>query len=50
MAAENFERDELIKFSSIEEAVNYFEKETILKLADLKPCKGQKVFNPNFCT
>ncbi len=48
MAAENYEKDELMKFSDIEEAMNYLEKETILKLADLKPCKGRKIFNPNF--
>ena len=49
MVAENYEKDDLVKFSEIEEARNYLEKETILKLADLKPCKGLKIFNPNFC-
>lgn len=46
MAAENFIKDELHKFSSIEEALEYISKNTEATPEELAPLKGTKIFVP----
>lgn len=46
MAGEYYERDEINIFTTIDEAIYFVEKTTSLKIVDMRPCKGQKIFNP----
>lgn len=48
MAAENYFRDEILIFENIEEAIEFISTNTMSSPERLKPCKGQKIFNPNF--
>ncbi|WP_421849466.1 hypothetical protein [Marinomonas sp.] len=46
MDSENYLREEILKFSTIEEAIDYLSNESQVRIEDLSPCKGQKIFNP----
>lgn len=48
MASESYLRDEIKKFNDLLEALNFIDSNTHAKSRDLKPCKGQKIFNPDF--
>ncbi len=48
MASEEYQREELLEFEHISEAISYIERNTKIKFYDLTPCKGQRIFNPNF--
>lgn len=48
MDAEIYLRDEINKFDNIIDALNYIDKNTQTNSLELRPCKGQKVFNPSF--
>lgn len=48
MDAQNYEREEFSSFAKAQEAVSYVTSETNLDEEDLRPCKGQKIFNPSF--
>ena len=48
MSAEEFEREEMIAFDTIEAAAAFVDANTRASFHDLRPCKGQKVFNPAF--
>ena len=48
MDAENYIRDEIKKFDNLSDALKYINENTQTNLLDLQPCKGQKVFNPEF--
>lgn len=46
--AENYLRDEIKKFNDLLDALKYINENTEINSAELQPCKGRKVFNPNF--
>jgi hypothetical protein len=48
MASENYLRNEIKKFDNLLDALNFIDNNTQIKSDDLEPCKGQKIFNPNF--
>jgi hypothetical protein len=48
MDSENYLRDEIIEFNTVESAINYISNNTMASPKDLSPCKGQKIFNPEF--
>ncbi|TQF67862.1 hypothetical protein [Pseudoalteromonas luteoviolacea] len=48
MDAENYAREEIVSFTSVEEAIDFVENDTNANLEQLAPCKGQKIFNPAF--
>jgi hypothetical protein len=48
MDAEDYEREEIIAFESIEAAFEFIQNSTHADLKKLAPCKGQKIFNPRF--
>lgn len=48
MASEEYARDEIKKFSTLTEALEFIQKNTKINTSDLNPCRGQKIFNPNF--
>jgi len=45
MAAEEYLREEIIKFDNIDDALKYVSTSTRVCIDELKPCKGQKIFN-----
>lgn len=47
---EEYLREEIKEFSTLEAALKYLDRESRLSILDLSPCKGQKIFNPNFST
>lgn len=48
MLAEIYLRDELINFYNIIDALSYIDINTQTNSLELRPCKGQKVFDPSF--
>ena len=48
MDAQNYEREGFARFATAQEAVDYVIAQTSLVEEDLRPCKGQKIFNPSF--
>ena len=48
MNAEKYEREEILEFDSVENALNYVSENTMVSLKKMMPCKGQKIFNPKF--
>lgn len=46
MTAEDYQRQEIITFAAIEDALQYIKDCTYTELDKLAPCKGQKIFNP----
>lgn len=48
MAAEEYEREDVRSFDSIEEAAAFIASDTRARFEDLRPCKGQRIFNPEF--
>lgn len=48
MDSENYIRDEIKKFNNLSDALKYINQNTEINSLELQPCKGQKVFNPNF--
>jgi len=49
MDTENYTRDEVLIFQNIDDAIDYIESNTKVSIDRMKPCKGQKIFNPEFC-
>ncbi|MEM6272615.1 MAG: hypothetical protein AAF998_24600 [Bacteroidota bacterium] len=50
MAADDFRFDRVISFNTLEEATEFVAKNTPFTVADFRPFKGQRVFNPRFDT
>ncbi|UOG75806.1 hypothetical protein MTX78_04220 [Hymenobacter tibetensis] len=48
MVAEQFDFDEVSTFRSFDEVVVFFAHNSPVALLELKPLKGQKLFNPAF--
>ncbi|WP_205410205.1 hypothetical protein [Acetivibrio cellulolyticus] len=48
MNAEKYLRDEIKRFNTLADALQYIDENTQINPLDLKPCKGQKVFNADF--
>ena len=48
MDAENYLREEILEFNTIESAIYYIATTTMTTPEELTPCKGQKIFNPDF--
>ncbi|MEQ1965366.1 hypothetical protein ABLB69_19975 [Xenorhabdus khoisanae] len=48
MIAEEFLREECLVFDTLDEAISYINCNTETNISELAPCKGQKVFNPDF--
>lgn len=48
MPSEEYLREEIVSFDSIEIALEYIENNTKVKSSELAPCKGQRIFNPKF--
>ncbi|WP_141106516.1 hypothetical protein [Hymenobacter gelipurpurascens] len=48
MAGEVFERDEELDFESFEQVIAFFQNSSLILFSELKPLKGQKLFNPEF--
>ncbi len=46
MDAEEYSREEVRDFASVEEAAQYIDEHTRVTFEQLRPCKGQKIFNP----
>jgi len=46
--AENYLREEIVEFDSIESAIEFISSSTMAESEQLLPCKGQKIFNPEF--
>jgi len=46
MDAENYLREEILVFDSIESAIEFVSTSTMTAPEKLSPCKGQKIFNP----
>lgn len=46
--AEDYLREETKEFPTPGAALDYLNLESKLDILDLSPCKGQKIFNPNF--
>lgn len=47
---EDYLREEIREFSTVEAALEYLNQESRLGIFDLSPCRGQKIFNPSFST
>lgn len=50
MVAEEYDREITIAQPTLEEAERFIEVNSPIEFSTLAPCKGQKIFNPNFCT
>jgi hypothetical protein len=48
MDAEEYAREETLNFTTLEEAAQYVDAHTEISFCQLRPCKGQKIFNPAF--
>lgn len=48
MADEKSEREECLLLNSLEEIINIIPNEFNVSINELKPCNGQKIFNPKF--
>lgn len=48
MAIEEYEYEYISKYSSMEEVENNFSEKYDIKFSDIKPLKGQHIFNVNF--
>ena len=46
MSEEIYTKDEIVEFKKITDAIEYIIANAKVKPEDLKPCKGQKIFNP----
>lgn len=47
-AYEDYLIEEIIEVSNLEELQNLLSQKALMHLEDLRPQKGQKIFNPNF--
>ncbi|OAT33422.1 hypothetical protein M976_00169 [Buttiauxella ferragutiae ATCC 51602] len=47
MSSEEYLREEIIEFNTIDDALIFIEQNTNAKINDLAPCKGQRIFNPS---
>lgn len=48
MSSEEYLREEIVSFDSIESALEFIKNNTKVEINDLAPCKGQRIFNPKF--
>ncbi|MEL6862996.1 MAG: hypothetical protein AAFP19_01195 [Bacteroidota bacterium] len=48
MAAEEYQKELIVDFDNLKEAIALIEAETNIKFHELQPCKGQTIFNPEF--
>ena len=48
MACDLYSKEEYKKFSLVEHALDYVESLPQVRLENIKPCKGQRIFNPSF--
>ncbi|GBC63444.1 hypothetical protein DENIS_4438 [Desulfonema ishimotonii] len=48
MVAEEYLTDEIKQFDMLSKALNFIDNNTKINAKDLRPCKGQKIFNPEF--
>lgn len=48
MVAENYMKEDISSFSTLESALNHIHNHSRADIKQLKPCKGQKIFNPEF--
>ncbi|MCG8710062.1 hypothetical protein JHU04_003341 [Brenneria sp. 4F2] len=48
MSSEEYLREEIVSFDSIESALEFIEDNTKVEISDLAACKGQRIFNPKF--
>ena len=48
MVAEEYEREDVRVFDTVDDAARYVSDRTRVKFEDLRPCKGQRIFNPEF--
>ncbi|WP_159514032.1 MULTISPECIES: hypothetical protein [Enterobacter] len=48
MNSEEYQREEVIYFDLLDNALEFIENNTHVKVFDLIPCKGQRIFNPDF--
>ena len=46
MAAEEYTRDELVAFETVEDARAYVNDTTRVAFDERRPCRGQRLFNP----
>ncbi len=46
MVAEEYERDEVRELASLDEASSYINAQTQARFDEMRPCKGQRMFNP----
>ncbi len=46
MVAENYQREEALEFEFVEDAIEFVSNNTKATVGNMKPCKGQKIFNP----
>jgi hypothetical protein len=45
---EKFEKIITRSFNDVQDAIDFLGLNSTIKLDDLAPCKGQKIFNPRF--
>lgn len=50
MSSEEYLREELIEFNTIDDALKFIERNTNAKINDLAPCKGQEYLTPHKVT
>ncbi len=50
MVAEEFERDEVREFASLDAASSYVDSETRARFDEMRPLKGQRAFRPEMFT
>lgn len=48
MNAEEYQREEIISFENVDDALVFIDSNTHANLENLLPCKGQRIFNPRF--
>lgn len=48
MVAEEFTREECLVFNKLDDAILFINENTKTNISELAPCKGQKIFNPDF--
>lgn len=48
MVGEVYEKEEVVVFDTPEDAAAYVDEHTRTSFIELRPCKGQRIFNPAF--
>jgi len=48
MDAEEYEKELVVELQNIEDIDEFIKNNSLTSLANLTPCKGQKIFNPDF--